>query len=153
MLVFERSVSEALMSSVNERVRETKSGLIAGNLASQVFYSNESLDMSFHDKEGIIELRFSGKCDVIRANSPLFELARVLVRFNHVAHCIVNAKLSYRTLPENAFTASVNFVEISLCASVARSPIATTFSCSELAAAGYCILAQEHQKQADRPTA
>jgi hypothetical protein len=33
---------------------------------------------------------------------------------------------------------------------VARSPIATTFSCSELAAGGYCSLAQEHQKQADR---
>jgi len=81
-------------------------------------------------------------------NSP-----RVLVRFNHVACCIVNAKLSDRTLPENAFSAIVNFVEISLCVSVARSPIATTFSCSELAAAGYCILAQEHQKQADRPTA
>jgi hypothetical protein len=37
------------------------------------------------------------------------------------------------------------------CASVARSPSSTTFSCPELAVAGYCSLAQEHQKQADRP--
>jgi len=68
-------------------------------------------------------------------------LARLLVRLDHVARCIVNAKLSDRPLPENAFAAIVNFVEISLCASVAPSPIATIFSSSELAAAGYCILA------------
>ena len=43
------------------------------------------------------------------------------------------------------FAAIANFVKISLRASVARSPIATTFSCSELAAAGYCSLAQEHE--------
>lgn len=59
MFVSERRVSEALMSRVNERVRESKSGLIAGKLASQVFYSKESLDMSFHDKNGIIELRLA----------------------------------------------------------------------------------------------
>ena len=51
------------------------------------------------------------------------------------------------------FAAIANFVKISLRASVARSPIATTFSCSELAAAGYCSLAQEHEKRADRPPA
>ena len=73
--------------------------------------------------------------------------------FNHVARCIVNAELSDRTLPENAFAAIVNFVEILLCASVAPSPIATMFSSSELPAAEYCILAQEQQKQTDRPTA
>ena len=77
----------------------------------------------------------------MRANLPLFELPCVFVRLDHAARFIVNAKLSDRTLAENTFAAIVNFVEISLCANVARRPIATTFSCSELAAAGYCILA------------
>jgi hypothetical protein len=35
---------------------------------------------------------FSQKCGVMRVkNSPLFEIARVLVRFDHVASVIVNA--------------------------------------------------------------
>jgi hypothetical protein len=39
-----------------------------------------------------MEIGFSGKRDVMRAKtSPLFELARGLVRFNHVASFIVNA--------------------------------------------------------------
>jgi len=36
-----------------------------------------------------MELRFSGKCNVTRAKAlRLFEIARVLVRFNHVASFI-----------------------------------------------------------------
>jgi hypothetical protein len=39
-----------------------------------------------------MELGFSGKCDVMRVEtSPFFELARVLVRFDHLASFIVNA--------------------------------------------------------------
>jgi hypothetical protein len=45
------------------------------------------------DESGIMGLRFSGKCGVMRAQSlPLFELARVLVRLDHVASFIINAK-------------------------------------------------------------
>jgi hypothetical protein len=36
------------------------------------------------------EIRFSGKCDVIRVKtSRLFEIASVLVRFDHIARLIV----------------------------------------------------------------
>jgi len=42
-----------------------------------------------------MEIGFSGKRDVMRAKtSPLFELARVFVRLNHVARFIVNANHS-----------------------------------------------------------
>jgi hypothetical protein len=38
---------------------------------------------------------FSGKCDVARVEtSRLFELARVLVRFDHITNVIVNANHS-----------------------------------------------------------
>jgi hypothetical protein len=38
------------------------------------------------------EIPFSGKCDVMRVqNSPLFELALVLVRFDHIASHIRSA--------------------------------------------------------------
>jgi hypothetical protein len=38
------------------------------------------------------KIRFSGKCNVMRGkNKRLFELARMLVRFDHVASFIVNA--------------------------------------------------------------
>jgi hypothetical protein len=37
---------------------------------------------------------FSGKPGVMRPNSPLFEIARVLVRFNHCCHCPVQSKNS-----------------------------------------------------------
>jgi hypothetical protein len=41
--------------------------------------------------EGVAVNRFSGQA---KANSPFLELARVLVRFDHVARIIVNANHS-----------------------------------------------------------
>jgi len=42
-----------------------------------------------------MEIGFSGKRDVMRAKtSPLFELARVLVRLDHVASSIANVNHS-----------------------------------------------------------
>jgi hypothetical protein len=42
-----------------------------------------------------MEIRFSGKCGAMRAKtSPFFEIAPVLVRFDHVASFIVNANHS-----------------------------------------------------------
>ena len=47
------------------------------------------------DKSGNIERRFSKKCDLMRGkNSPLFELASVFVRVDHIARLIVNANHS-----------------------------------------------------------
>jgi hypothetical protein len=46
------------------------------------------------DKSGNIGHRFTRKCDLMQGeivNSPLFELARVFVRLDHVASFIVNA--------------------------------------------------------------
>jgi len=42
------------------------------------------------DESGSTELHFSGKCDVMRGKRPplLFEIARVFVRFDHVASVI-----------------------------------------------------------------
>jgi hypothetical protein len=42
-----------------------------------------------------LEIGFSGKCDVVRGkNSPLFEIASVLVRLDHAARFIVNVNHS-----------------------------------------------------------
>ena len=38
----------------------------------------------------------------MRANSPLFEITRGLVRFNHVVRCIVNANHSIMSSASNA---------------------------------------------------
>ena len=47
------------------------------------------------DKSEIMEIRFSEERDMLRVkSSPLFEPARVLVRFNHVTRIIVNANHS-----------------------------------------------------------
>jgi hypothetical protein len=47
------------------------------------------------DKSGIMEIPFSEEREMIRVkSSPLFEPARVLVRFNHVTRIIVNANHS-----------------------------------------------------------
>src|SRR5262245_30838159 len=44
------------------------------------------------DESGITEKRFSGNCELMRVKtSPLFELAPVLMRLDHVASRIVNA--------------------------------------------------------------
>jgi hypothetical protein len=57
------------------------------------------------DKSGNIGHRFTRKCDLMQGeivNSPLFEIARVLVRFDHVARLIINASLApilYRFQP------------------------------------------------------
>jgi hypothetical protein len=42
-----------------------------------------------------MEMRFSRNCDLMRVkNSPLFEIALVLVRFDHTARSIINANHS-----------------------------------------------------------
>src|SRR5262245_12907824 len=54
------------------------------------------------DESGTTEKRFSKNCDLMRVKtSPLFELAHVLVRLNHVASWIVNANHGLCVLGEN----------------------------------------------------